>query len=458
MLVAPSGCDAVFSSDMPSRPAARVAWTTGLALVLSALAAVSVPFPLLPSVVRAGGWLFLLAGAVWTWRESRSVALAADLFIAVTLVWMIAGRATIDDPALRLHLLVTSVLALLGYRLPARLAVPFVSTAAAAWLAVGLHTRAPDFGWAHYWVLASSLATVLVFVSVTLANDGCPRRRVDLIVSSGSGNTAHLATQFADGVRSTGAVVSVHRFQHGPAFRPNLDGDALAIAFPIYGCKPPWPFLVYLLRHLPHGRGKPAFILYTCIGGAENAGVLCWLLLTWKGYRVAGRDWGVYPLNVPTFRLGPARFWKRVDRWLPRRSEVLSVRRSGARFAGGRTAGIPFVFCLSPCFLVGILADNRWLDTILYRNHVFRQRCNQCGVCVTCCPMGRIRLVGGDPKGRGACMICMACVNNCPRAAMHLWCWTEYGAQYRSRFRRLVVSGHRTARKSGTDADVFTEP
>ena len=420
---------------------APVAWITGLSLVLGALVAASLPSLVPRTAVGTASWVFLLAGMIWAWLVSRSVALALDLFIAVTLVWMIAGRTAVADPALRLHLLVVGILALLGYRLSARLAIPFVWVGASLWLALGVRTRLPEFGWAHYWVGLSSFAMLAVFTSVVRANREVPLRRVDVIVSSGSGNTAHLASQFADGIRSTGADVSLHRFRYHPSFRPTLDGDGLAIAFPIYGCKPPWPFLVYLLRGVPHSRGKPAFILYTCVGAAENAGVLCWLLLTLKGYRVAGRDWGVYPVNIPTFRLGPARFWKRVDRLLPRSSEVLSVRQAGAAFPAGRTAGIPFVFCLSPCFLLGILADNKWLDTILYRNHVFKKRCNQCGVCLACCPMDRIRFVGDYPKGKGACMICLACVNNCPPRAMHLWCWTEYGVQYRSRFRRHVLAG-----------------
>ncbi len=427
--------------------ASPVAWTTGFLLVLAALVAVSSPSLVPRTAVGTASWLFLLAGMVWAWWESKSVALALDLLVAVTLVWMIAGRTAVADPALRLHLLVVCILALLGYRLSAKLAVALVWVAAALWLALGVRTRLPEFGWAHYWVGLSSLAMMAVFTSVIRANRGVPRRRVDVIVSSGSGNTAHLASEFAAGIKATGADVSLHRFRHHPSFRPNLEGDALAIAFPIYGCKPPWPFLVYLLRGLPPGRGKPAFILYTCTVAAENAGVLCWLLLTLKGYRVAGRDFGVYPPNVPTFRLGPARFWKRADRLLPRPSEVLSVRQAGTAFAAGRTAGIPFVFCLSPAFLVGILGDNKWFDTVLYRNHVLKKRCNQCGICLACCPMDRIRLVGDYPKGKGACMICLACVNNCPPRAMHLWCWTEYGVQYRSRFRRYVLAGLALGRK-----------
>jgi hypothetical protein len=57
-------------------------------------------------------------------------------------------------------------------RLPARLAVPLVWVAAALWLALGVRTRLPEFGWAHYWVSLSSLAMMGVFTSVVRTNRG----------------------------------------------------------------------------------------------------------------------------------------------------------------------------------------------------------------------------------------------------------------------------------------------
>ena len=211
------------------------------------------------------------------------------------------------------------------------------------------------------------------------------------------------------------------------------------MAFPVYGCKPPWPFLYYLVFKLPTGRGKSAAILYTCIVGAENAGILCWLFIKLKGYRVICRNMSVYPVNIPTFRLGPRRLWKFLDKLFPRQAVNNFQQEAGRKFVNGERGDIPFIFALTPAFIFGILLDNKLFDTFLYRNHVMKKRCNQCNICIDYCPAERLTIVNNYPKAKGTCMICMGCVNICPTNAMHLWCWTEYGNQYKTRYKKYVT-------------------
>ena len=209
------------------------------------------------------------------------------------------------------------------------------------------------------------------------------------------------------------------------------------MAFPVYGWKPPWPLCYYLLRKLPRGNGKPAFILYTSAGGPENAGMLTWLLLTLKGYRVLGRNWAVYPVNIPTIRLGPARLWRFFDSLIPRDREIAGVFASGKDFALGRRTGMPFILWPFPLAIAGLLLDNPPLNRALYRNHVMRKRCIRCGLCVRYCPVERLRMEN-VPRARGTCSLCLGCINLCPRNAMHLWCFTEYGRQYRPRWPEFI--------------------
>jgi ferredoxin len=47
--------------------------------------------------------------------------------------------------------------------------------------------------------------------------------------------------------------------------------------------------------------------------------------------------------------------------------------------------------------------------------------CNGCGTCETVCPSGKINMLGGIPvwaKNR-SCLFCGACINYCPRQAIH---------------------------------------
>jgi Pyruvate/2-oxoacid:ferredoxin oxidoreductase delta subunit len=369
----------------------------------------------------------------------RSWGLLADLFVAPCFMWWLyvgIGSKSISFVYLPV---ITAVWMLVAHYMKGKgshflaWSVPFL------WFILSTETPVAHYSLPHYLILLSCFLMILVFTKMRYIHPDKLRKKIDFLVCSYSGHTAHFINQFMEGTKSIGAKAKVFRFHHYNSFHPEFNGDSLVIAFPVYGFKPPWPFLYYLVYKLPRGKGKPAYILYTCIGGAENAGMMCWLILTLKGYRVVGRNLGVYPLNVTTFRLGPAKLWKFLDTLVPRRPESDFQRECGKRFAAGLPGGLPFIFGLTPGFLVGILIDHKWIDTILYRNHVMKKRCNQCEICIDYCPAERLSMVKGYPKARGAFMICLGCVNLCPTNAMHLWCWTEYGNQYKSRYKKLIV-------------------
>ncbi|MBI2265922.1 MAG: hypothetical protein HYU64_12235, partial [Armatimonadetes bacterium] len=263
--------------------------------------------------------------------------------------------------------------------------------------------------------------------------------KIDLILCSDTGNTAHYANQFIKGAERGGAEVTAHRFHRRNEFNPSLNGDALVVAFPVSGWKPPWPLLDWLSSSLPHGAGKPAFCLYTSAGGPENAGISIWVHLTVRGYRVCGRMWAAYPLNVPTLRIGPASLWKFLDRQVPIEEDLKAAEEAGEAFARGGRAGLPIVFWPSLLWLLGYLLDNRWINVFLYRNYVWKGRCNHCNRCIEHCPIERLRLVDGFPRPVGTCALCLGCINLCPKNAMHMACWTEYGNPYKPRWPGLVV-------------------
>jgi ferredoxin len=289
------------------------------------------------------------------------------------------------------------------------------------------------------WIVLGCSAAALVMFTVEWRELQTAPQHMDVVASSASGNTMHLTRSFIDGVRSAGAAVTVHRFHYFRDFQARLDGDALAVAFPVYGFKPPWPFLAWLLRSLPNGEGRPAFVLYSCAIGAENAGLLVWLILRLKGWRTGGRSWAVYPGNVVTARLGPKALWRLLDRLVPLRWDAANTVSYGFAFARGRVSGFPYLVWPLPMFLIGVLADNKWIDTLLYRNRAWRRRCNGCALCILYCPAERLKMIDGYPRARGTCMICLGCVNTCPRNAMHLLFWTEYGNPFSPRWPELVV-------------------
>jgi MinD superfamily P-loop ATPase len=49
------------------------------------------------------------------------------------------------------------------------------------------------------------------------------------------------------------------------------------------------------------------------------------------------------------------------------------------------------------------------------------EKCNACGICATVCPCRNIRLDGaGRPTWSHQCEQCLACIQWCPRKAIHI--------------------------------------
>jgi ferredoxin len=345
------------------------------------------------------------------------------------------------DPVLYLPLL-TMVLIHLSHRTGAR------SAAIITWIAVmayyGINAQSPEGTAAilHYTLLFSSLLGLTLHSASAFMPKKAELKNIDIVLCSYSGNTAYYAEHFIQAAKNAGSMVKVHRFHFYKEFTPSLAGDALVIAFPAIGWKPPWPLVDFLLHRLPEGDGKPAFVLYTAAGGPENAGALAGVLLALKGYRIAGRSWGILPLNVPTFRIGPRGLYNFLDSRPPNGQDLKYSARSGEDFCHGRPAGMPFFVFPSPLFLIGALLDNRWLNRLLYRNYVWKRRCVKCNACVEYCPSERLSSdEEGYPRQKpgGDCALCMGCVNLCPGNAMHMLCFTEYGNPYRARWPEFVV-------------------
>ncbi|MCP4150017.1 MAG: hypothetical protein GY757_19885, partial [bacterium] len=260
--------------------------------------------------------LYLPVATIWaivTYFVYRSLGLAFDFFVMIFLIFALYGGVRSNGIFLLYLPLITGVVLCVAHKINSRTSLFLAWAAPLTWFVISNDTAIKDFGILHYLLLLSAILMVLVFTMIFFYNPGKPLKKIDFLLCSYSGNTAHFSEQFTAGAEEAGAEVNMHRFHYYKSFKPAkpavvtvkpdvdepvkpgvaesvFDGDALVIAFPVFGGKPPWPFLNYLLFRLPRAKGKPAFILYTCIGGAENAGILCWLILTLKGYRVVGRN------------------------------------------------------------------------------------------------------------------------------------------------------------------------
>ena len=326
---------------------------------------------------------------------------------------------------------------MISHRLRTRAATRVSMLFIAGWTVLALYTN--SIGITEGVILAVTLIWVgsYIFDAVSQADSGS-LQKIDVILCSFSGNTGHYTRQFIDALQENGKAAAIYRFHRKEEFKPVLGGDALALAFPVSGWKPPWHLTEYLIKDLPRGNGKPAFILYTAAGGPENAGFAAWIILTLKGYKVRGRAWSIYPMNVPTFRLGPKAFCSFIDSLTPLKNDTGFIIKAAREFSNGERAGMPFILWPTPLTILGILFDNRWVNKYLYRTYVWRKRCTKCNFCVRYCPVYRFNTDSGLPKAQGTCALCFGCVNHCPKNAMHMRFWTEYGQPYKARWPQYI--------------------
>ncbi len=359
----------------------------------------------------------------------------------ILILWLIAGDSIGKHNIYLYFNFIATLLMFAAYRLKGRAVHLAVIVFPVLWLYLVAGFQLSRITSWELFILLATVTALFIYGFDNLRKYPEITGPVDLILNSHSGNTGHYANEFIQSVKTRGVEVNLHRFHYFNEFDPQLTGNLLVLAFPVSGWKPPWPLCVYLIKKLPRGRGRPAYILYSCAGGPENTSIVAWLILTLKGYRVTARDWGIYSMNVATFRIGPKRMINYLDRLFPISDYIEEIRENSFTFVSGGKTGLPFVLWTFFLVPLGILFDNKYINIFIYRNYAWRRRCNKCGICIKACPSGRLLLnKKGYPVPKGTCALCLLCINICPTNAMQMVLFSEYGRPYKPRWPEYVVT------------------
>jgi len=238
---------------------------------------------------------------------------------------------------------------------------------------------------------------------------------------SATGNSKWVADQLADGTGDK--AVSITEIMKRGALPPPVEsGETLVLVFPVFAFAPP-RFVIDFVRKLKVADG--AFVCAVCTMGGAAGGTFRYLE---KFIRLDS----CYALKMPSNyilmsgREADGEIGAKIAKAkaaLPAICESVSAKKAEMKARNGYPAFL-MTAVVAPLF-------NKFASDKAFHS---TDRCTGCGLCTELCPLGNIAIEDGRPRWHGNCMQCMACIQNCPAAAI------EYGDKTRGR-ERYVFKG-----------------
>lgn len=242
--------------------------------------------------------------------------------------------------------------------------------------------------------------------------------KVLLIYFSGTGNTKRIAELYRSAFENSGAAVDEVELPTDAL--PNVNEyDLIGLGYPIHGFNAP-KLLLQACKMLPKRNKKKdgvsnAFIFKSSgepVRMSDVSSLKMRKILKKRGYAVTNEYQYVMPYNI-IFRHTDHqayKMWTVAQQLVP--ADVAEIIRGEVRlpkkmFMGG--------------FLAWILRCEHWGAHIIGKLFKANKDCVKCGKCEKLCPMHNIRTTEkGKVKFGCKCIICMRCVQACPKAAINM--------------------------------------
>lgn len=234
---------------------------------------------------------------------------------------------------------------------------------------------------------------------------------IEFCFFSGTGNTSLAASRMASVFQAHGLEVRMRSIEDtDPASLPSQGTLGLACpaaAFTTY------PLVWRFVRNLRPGAGRGVFFM--CTMGGSTGGLVGPMkgLLARKGYKPLGACRLVMPgnfmlkdRNVPAESATIAKAMTRADEFA---EALFEGRAKWVRIFGW------------PDLVAAMIANDRPFRSMRKRlaMSVDQTSCTHCGLCVSHCPVGNIRMVD-YPVHSDRCELCMRCHGICPTDAIRI--------------------------------------
>ena len=244
-----------------------------------------------------------------------------------------------------------------------------------------------------------------------------------MLYFSATGNSRYIAELFC---QKMGAAC--HSIEEKADFdRMLATEDAVGFCYPIFGSRVPRLLREFIAAHLEALKGKKLVIFCTQMGGSGDGARALTDVFPRGHAEVIYAEHFLMPNNVCNLFFLPLA-GEKLTRWYLANAEkkmetVCGDIKNGRIRRRGFNPVSRALGLIQGVFMPGIERRAKgkvWIG----------EGCDQCGLCVSICPMGNLEFDDGKIGTKGNCMICYRCINKCPRKALSVFLRGEVKRQY----------------------------
>lgn len=253
---------------------------------------------------------------------------------------------------------------------------------------------------------------------------------------SGTGNSLAVARDIAEKIG--GDLISIPSVMGRESI--TIDSDVIGIVFPVYYVGLNYiPLIVRrFVDKLENAGSKYIFAVCTYGGGSGQTLKMLDLMLRSRGGRLTAGFGVQMPQNAfdkpfenreKLIRKSEKKLSAIADCVNARQSRPLDVDGPVVRQVVGVLDWMTKSSLFRPLFIKSLYRmagcqDNHKLSfaeimPLIDRSYHTDEKCAGCGTCAKVCPVHNIQMVSGRPEWQHRCENCLACINWCPRKAIH---------------------------------------
>ena len=201
----------------------------------------------------------------------------------------------------------------------------------------------------------------------------------------------------------------------------------VGFCYPIFGSRVPRLMREFVVTHKQLLKNKKLIIFCTQMGGSGDGARALTDIIPRNDIEVIYAEHFLMPNNVCNLFILPLAGEKATQWYLEKAQRKMQTVCADIRNGRVKRRGFNFVSralgLIQGSFMPGI--ERRAVNKVYIDND-----CDQCGLCVSMCPVENFRSENGKIEANNNCMICYRCINKCPQKAISVFLRGKVKKQY----------------------------